>query len=296
MTTAFSAGTVAIVGRPNVGKSTLLNHLIGVKLSIVSSRAQTTRARITGILTRPQLQMVFVDTPGYQQTHAGALHRLMNRSVRASLDEVDVVLAVYEALRHSAADAQVTALLPPTRAVIAVVSKIDKLKDKAQLLPFIATLAKTFPFQAIVPVSAERDDQLEVLIAAAAALLPRQPALYGKDEITLASERFLAAEMVREKLFRSLGDELPYRAAVEIEAFRTEGNLRRINAAIIVDKRSQKAIVVGRGGEQLKRVGSAARHDMERLFGGKVYLELWVKVRTGWAEDARALARFGYEG
>ncbi|MGH8616590.1 MAG: GTPase Era [Burkholderiales bacterium] len=295
MTAAFHAGTVAIVGRPNVGKSTLLNHLVGVKISIVSARAQTTRARITGILTRPEAQLVFVDTPGFQREHTGALHRLMNRSVRSTLEEVDVVLAVYEALRYGAADEAVTGLLPHDRPVLAVINKTDRAKDKRSLLPYLANLAQAFPFRELVPVSATRGTQIEDLVAATARLLPEQPALYGEDEVTLASERFLAAEMVREKLFRALGDELPYKLAVEIEAFKQEGRLRRINAAIVVDKDSQKPIVIGQGGERLKAIGTAARRDMEKLFGGKVHLELWVRTRSGWADDARALSRFGYE-
>jgi len=295
MTDVFHAGTVAIVGRPNVGKSTLLNRMVGVKISIVSARAQTTRARITGILTRPGAQLVFVDTPGFQREHSGALNQMMNRSVRSTLDEVDVVLAVYEALRYGTADEAVTALLPRERPVLAVVNKTDRAKDKRSLLPYLANLAQAFPFRELVPVSATRGDQVEELIAATARLLPEQPPLYGEDEVTLASERFLAAEMVREKLFRALGDELPYKLAVEIEAFKQEGQLRRINAAIVVDKDSQKPIVIGKGGERLKAIGTAARRDMEKLFGGKVHLELWVRIRSGWADDARALARFGYE-
>jgi GTP-binding protein Era len=269
--------------------------MVGVKISIVSARAQTTRARITGILTRPGAQLVFVDTPGFQREHSGALNQMMNRSVRSTLDEVDVVLAVYEALRYGAADEAVTALLPRERPVLAVINKTDRAKDKRSLLPYLANLAQAFPFRELVPVSATRGDQVEELIAATARLLPEQPALYGEDEVTLASERFLAAEMVREKLFRALGDELPYKLAVEIEAFKQEGQLRRINAAIVVDKDSQKPIVIGKGGERLKAIGTAARRDMEKLFGGKVHLELWVRIRSGWADDARALARFGYE-
>ena len=295
MTDVFRAGTVAIVGRPNVGKSTLLNRLIGVKISIVSARPQTTRARITGILTRPEAQLVFVDTPGFQRDHTGALNQLMNRSVRSTLGEVDVVFAVYEALRYGPADAAVTALLPHDRPVLAVINKTDRAKDKRLLLPYLAKLAQAFAFHELVPVSATRGEQIEDLVRATVRLLPEQPALYGEDEITLASERFLAAEMVREKLFRALGDELPYKVAVEIETFGQEGQLRRICAAIVVDKRSQKPIVIGQGGERLKAIGTAARRDMEKLFGGKVYLELWVRTRSGWADDARALAGFGYE-
>jgi GTP-binding protein Era len=295
MTAEHRAGTVAIVGRPNVGKSTLLNRLVGLKLSIVSPRAQTTRARVTGILTQPGAQLVFVDTPGFQEEHGGTLNRLMNRSVRGTLTEVDVVLAVYEALHYDARDRAVTALLPKDRPVVAVINKTDRAKDKSRLLPFMAELAQAFAFREIVPVSAARGDQIDDLVGVVTGLLPVQPALYAEDEVTLASERFLAAELVREKLFRALGAELPYQAAVEIEEFRVEGGLRRIRAAIIVEKRSQKPIVIGRGGECLKRVGTAARRDMEKLFGGKVHLDLWVRTRSGWADDARALARFGYE-
>ena len=289
------AGTIAIVGRPNVGKSTLLNRLVGQKLSITSRRPQTTRHRILGIVTQPETQFVFVDTPGLQSRHATRLNRVMNRAAVQALQEVDVVLVVCEALRWTAEDRQVLKLLPEGIPAVAAVSKVDLVKDKAKLLPFLSQLAQGHPFRAIVPVSAKTGMQVEALLAAIAPLLPEGPAFYGEDELTDRSERFLAAERIREKLFRLLGEEVPYSATVEIEKFELDGNLRRIAAAIIVDRPGQKPILIGKGGEKLKAIGSQAREDMEKLFGGKVFLELWVKVKPGWMDDAAALKRLGYD-
>ena len=288
-------GYVAIVGRPNVGKSTLLNHLVGQKISITSSRAQTTRHRITGILTVEQGQLIFVDTPGFQLKHVNALNRAMNRSVRSSLSEVDAVLFVIEALQFDARDEKVLELLPSEKPVFLVINKIDRLADKARLLPFMAEMAEKFPFKAIVPLSAEKEMQLDELVKAVLPTLPEGEPIFGEDEITEKSERFLAAELVREKLFRLLGEEIPYSTAVEIEQFKVEGNLRRIHALILVDKPGQKAIVIGRGGEKLKTIASRARSDMEKLFGGKVFLEVWVKTKSGWLDDERAIKSLGYE-
>lgn len=288
-------GYVAIVGRPNVGKSTLLNHLVGQKISITSSRAQTTRHRITGILTNDSGQLIFVDTPGFQLKHVNALNRAMNRSVRSSLSEVDAVLFVIEALHFDARDEKVLELLPAEKPVFLVINKIDRIADKAKLLPFIAEMAEKFPFKAIVPLSAEKEMQLDELVKAVLPLLPEGEPIFGDDEITEKSERFLAAELVREKLFRLLGEEIPYSTAVEIEEFKVEGNLRRIHALILVDKPGQKAIVIGRGGEKLKTIASRARGDMEKLFGGKVFLEVWVKTKSGWLDDERAIKSLGYE-
>jgi GTPase len=291
----YKCGTIAIVGRPNVGKSTLLNHLVGQKISITSRKAQTTRHRITGIHTTPKAQFVFVDTPGFQTRHSNALNQTMNRSVVQSLAQTDVVLFVIEALKYDAADAQVLALLPANRPVLLVINKIDREKDKNALLPFIQSMAVEFPFAAVVPVSARHSSQLDVLLQAIAEHLPEAPAMYGEDEITDRNERFLASEFVREKLFRLLGEELPYSTSVEIEKFEVEGNLRRIFASILVEKDNQKAIVIGEKGAKLKLIGTDARLDMEKLFGGKVYLELHVKVKSGWADDERTLKRLGYE-
>ncbi len=292
---SFRTGFVAIVGRPNVGKSTLLNRLIGQKISIVSRKAQTTRHRVTGILTRDDAQFVFVDTPGFQTRHRSALNRAMNRNVTQALASVDLVFLVVEAGRFGEDDEKVVSVLPKDARVVLVINKVDRLADKKQLLPFIDRLRGVYPFVEIVPLSAERGTHIEELVRAAQPLLPEGQPMYEADEITDRSERFLASEFLREKLFRLLGDELPYGIAVEIEKFETEGALRRIHAAVIVDKAAHKAIVIGKGGEQLKRIASEARVELEKLFDGKVYLEVWVKVRSGWADDERALKSLGYE-
>ncbi|MDT3669024.1 MAG: GTPase Era [Aromatoleum sp.] len=292
---AFRAGFVAIVGRPNVGKSTLLNRLIGQKISIVSRKAQTTRHRVTGILTQDDAQLVFVDTPGFQTRHRNALNRSMNRTVSQVLADVDLVFFVVEAGRFGEDDRKVVEVLPADARVVLVINKVDRLEDKSRLLPFIAKMAEAYPFTEIVPLSAERGTNVDTLLKAAVPLLPVGEAMFGADEITDRSERFLAAEFLREKLFRLLGDELPYGIAVEIEKFETEGNLRRIHAAVVVDKPGHKGIVIGKGGEQLKRIASEARVELEKLFDGKVFLEVWVKVKSGWADDERALKSLGYE-
>jgi len=291
---AFRCGTVAIVGRPNVGKSTLLNHILGVKLSITSRKAQTTRHRLLGIHTTDDTQFLFVDTPGFQLSHQSALNRVMNRTVQQVLAEVDVVLFVVEATRFGQADRKVLELLPQNRPVLLVVNKADLLDDKAELLPYIEQRSAEFQYTEIVPVSAKRSLNLDDLLAAIRRHLPEQPAIYGEDEFTDRSERFLAAELLREKVFRLLGEELPYSMTVEIEKFEQEGGLRRIYAAIIVDKEGQKPILIGKKGEKLKQISTEARQDMEKLFGGKVWLETWVKVRGGWADDDRALKSLGY--
>ncbi|QKS29458.1 MAG: GTPase Era [Accumulibacter sp.] len=289
------SGQIAIVGRPNVGKSTLLNALVGEKLSIVSRRAQTTRHRIIGVLTRADAQYVFVDTPGFQTRHGNALNRAMNRGVRQALAEVDVVFLVVEAGRFDERDRQVRRLVPADRPLIIVVSKIDQLPDRTRLLPFLARLAGEGEFTAIIPVSATRGDQLEVLLTEARKHLPNEGLLFAEDDLTDRSERFLAAEYIREKVFRLIGDELPYAVAVEIERFVVDGGLRRISAAILVDREGHKPIVVGRGGEVVKRIATEARHDMERLFGGPVFLEVFVKLKSGWADDERMLKTLGYD-
>lgn len=293
--TTVHSGYVAIVGRPNVGKSTLLNHLVGEKISIVSRKAQTTRHRVTGILTRPDAQFVFVDTPGFQTRYGNALNRAMNRGVTQTLADVDVVLFVVEAGRFDARDESVVKLLPPDRPVILVVNKTDQIKERAALLPFLSRVSAVHDFAAVVPVSAAKGRQTEDLLKAARAFLPHAGLLFEEDELTDRSERFLASEYIREKLFRLLGDELPYASTVEIEKFEQEGDLRRIFAAVVVDRESHKAIVIGKGGDAMKRIASEARQDMERLFGGKVYLEVWVKVKSGWTDDERLLKSLGYE-
>jgi GTP-binding protein Era len=295
----FRCGVVAIVGRPNVGKSTLLNALVGHKISITSRRPQTTRHRVLGVLTGDDAQIVFVDTPGFQTRHGGALNRTLNRNVRQALGEVDAALMVVEAGRFDDEDAAVLKLLPPGVPVLLAVNKADRLADPARMLPFLQKMAAAHGFAEIVPVSAQRRRNLGELARTVAARLPEQPPMYEPDTLTDRSERFLAAEMVREKLFRLLGDEVPYGSAVVIEKFAEEGSpsrpLRRIHAAIVVEKDGHKAIVIGKGGEKLKEIATGARQDMERLFGGKVYLEVWVKVRGRWTEDEALVKRFGYD-
>jgi GTP-binding protein Era len=292
---AFRFGFVAIVGRPNVGKSSLLNALIGEKLSIVSAKAQTTRHAIRGVANGEGWQIAFVDTPGYQTQHGGELNRLMNRTVSQTLQEVDLSFFVVEAGRWGDADRAVLRLLPPQRPVLLVPSKVDLLADKSALLPFIERMSREFSFAEIVPVSARKGWGRDELLRCAAQRLPEGEALFPPDEFTDRSEQFLVAEFLREKLFRRLGDEVPYGATVAVEHFVVEGSLRRIHAVVFVDRDSQKAIVIGRRGEQLKQIATEARLDLERLFGGKVFLEVWVKVRAGWSDDARALKTLGYE-
>jgi GTP-binding protein Era len=290
---AHRAGTATIVGRPNVGKSTLLNRLVGARISITSGRPQTTRQRITGIVTRPDAQVLFVDTPGYQTQHDSALNRAMNRTVAASVRDVDAIVWVVEALRYDERDELVARLLPPAARVILAINKSDMVKDKARLLPYIAERSARRRFEALVPVSATKGMQLDTLLDAIVALLPEGERLHDEDELTTINERILASELLREKLFQQLGEELPYAAAVEIAQFTQEGGLRRIQATILVDKEGQKAIVIGAKGAKLKEIATRARRDMERLFGGKVFLEVWVKVRRGWADSEGALKRLG---
>jgi len=292
---SFRSGYLAIVGRPNVGKSTLTNRLVGAKVSITSRKAQTTRHRIHGVLTTDDCQFIFVDTPGFQTRHRNALNRLMNRSVTQTLADVDVVMFMVEAGRWGSGEKDLLGLLPKDRPVLLVVNKIDRLGDRGTVLPFLQKVSSEFPFAEIVPISAERGENLDELLKAAATHLPVAPPVFDADDITDRSERFLAAELLREKLFRNLGEELPYGMAVEIEKFEQEGDLRRIHAAVVVDKAAHKAIVIGKAGERLKRISTDARKDMEALFGGKVWLETWVKVKSGWADDERALKSLGYE-
>ena len=289
------SGYGAIVGRPNVGKSTLLNRLVGMKVSITSRRPQTTRHRITGIVSEPDAQLVLVDTPGFQTAHGGALNKLMNRVVTDSLGGVDAVLFVVEAGEFGADDRKVLALLPQRIPVVLVINKIDRAKDKSRLLPFIARVSTEFDFAQVVPIAAAKGTQVARLVDAVKPYLPEGPALYREDEITDRSERFLAAELLREKLFRLLGEELPYAATVVVEKFETKAGLRRIHAAIVVDKPNHKAIVIGKGGAKLKDIATQARMDMEKLFGGKVFLEVWVKVKSGWAGSLTALKNLGYQ-
>jgi GTPase len=287
---ARRAGRVAIIGRPNVGKSTLLNRLVGAKVSITSRKPQTTRQRMTGIVTHGAGQIVFVDTPGYQLEHPSTLNRAMNRSVAAGLESVDAVVWVVEALRYDGRDEAVARLLPPRIPVVLAINKTDAVKDRKRLLPFIAQLSEARAFVAIIPLSAAKGWQTGDLLDTLVALLPEGEPLHDADDITTVHERDLAAELLREKVIRFLGDELPYAAMVEIDQFKQEGEMRRIHASIVVDKDGQKPIVIGKGGKTLKAIASRARRDMEALFGGKVFLEVWVKVRKGWADsEARRL-------
>ncbi len=294
-TTAFRCGYIAIVGRPNVGKSTLMNTLIGAKVSITSRKAQTTRHRITGIQTVPDAQFIYVDTPGFQTRHANALNKTLNKTVTNTLDSSDVILYLVEAGTFGPADQQVVDLLPKNVPVILVINKSDRVKDKAVLLPFAQQVAAKFDFAAVVPVSAKLRFQLDGLQNEIKRFLPENAPVFGEDDITDRSEKFLASEIVREKLFRFVGDELPYTSTVLIEKFEQEGNLRRVFAAILVERDGHKAMIIGNKGARLKEVSSQSRLDMERLFGGPVYLEIWVKVKSGWADNEAGLRAYGYE-
>jgi len=288
-------GLIAIVGRPNVGKSTLLNALVGQKISITSKKAQTTRHRITGVRTVGATQFVFVDTPGFQTTQTKALNRTLNRTVTSALADVDVVLFVVEAGRFGLPDAKVLSLLPPGKPALLIANKLDAMPRRNDVLPWLRSMQERHPFAEFVPMSAERAADVERLFGIVEPYLPEQPWFYEEDALTDRSDRFLASEIVREKLFRLTGDELPYSCTVVIEKFEEEGNLRRIAASIVVEREAHKGMVIGEGGERLKRIGSEARQELERLLGAKVFLELWVKVRSGWADDESHLRSYGYE-
>ena len=291
----FRCGYIAIVGRPNVGKSTLMNVLIGAKVSITSRKAQTTRHRITGIQTTDDAQYIYVDTPGFQTRHANALNKTLNKTVSNTLTAADVVLFIVEAGAFGAADQQVVDLLPKNVPVVLVINKSDRMKDKAQLMPFAQKVAALHHFAAVVPVSAKQRFQVDALEREIRTWLPRTEPIFGPDDITDRSEKFLAAEIVREKVFRNCGDELPYTSTVVIEKFEEEGNLRRVFAAILVERDSHKAMIIGAKGARLKEISTAARVDMEKLFGGPVYLEIWIKVKSGWADNEAGLRAYGYE-
>jgi GTP-binding protein Era len=287
-------GTIGFVGRPNTGKSSLLNRLVGEKLSIVSAKPQTTRHLVTGILTRPGCQYVFVDAPGAPPQTKSVMHRALSRRVNEAARDVDVVLFVVDATRIGAEDRAVLERIPVSQRVIAVVNKVDLVR-KFDLIPFLDRLARLREFHAVVPVSAKTGRNVDELLRVLAEALPEGPPAYPAEQLTDRDERFFAAELLREKLFEAMGQELPYRCEVLIESFKQEGRLRRIEATILVERDSQRAIVLGEGGERLKRMATAARKDMERLFGGKVYLGTWVKVRRAWTDDRRVLRQLGYE-
>ncbi|HEU4773657.1 MAG TPA: GTPase Era [Lysobacter sp.] len=299
MNPSHRSGHVAVIGRPNVGKSTLTNALVGAKVSIVSSRPQTTRHRLLGIATFPEGQLLLVDTPGLHRDQgsstATAMHRWMNRAARGALEGVDAAMLVvragkweesdtfaYEALRHAGVP------------VVLVVNQVDRLKDKTELLPYLAMVSEGREFAGVHPVSALKRKGLEALVKQLLGLMPEQAAMYAEDEITDKSQRFLAGELVREQLMRQLGEELPYATTVEIERFVVDGPLLRIGAVIWVERDGQKAIVIGKGGERLREIGTRARIQMEQLFAAKVFLETWVRVREGWSDDESALRAFGY--
>jgi GTP-binding protein Era len=288
-------GYVAIVGKPNVGKSTLLNALVGQKISITSRKAQTTRHRITGYRTVGRSQFVFVDTPGFQTRYGNALNRAMNRTVMGAVVDVDLILFVVEAGRFNLADAKVLDLLPPKTPVILVANKIDQIHRRSELAPWLRAMQERHAFAEFVPMSAKNPKDTQRLFAICEKYLPQQPWIHDPDELTDRSERFMAAEMVREKLFRLTGDELPYTSTVIVDRFEQEGALRRIAATIVVERDNHKGIVIGDRGERLKRIGTEARLELEKLWGGKVFLELWVKVRSGWADDEARVRSFGYE-
>jgi GTP-binding protein Era len=289
----FRCGAIALIGRPNVGKSTLLNALLGQKISITSRKPQTTRHSLRGVLTTANAQFVLIDTPGFQTRYRGALNRALNRSVCSVLEAVDVVVLVVEAGQFGAGDRAVLKLTPAGPALFLVVNKIDAI-EPSRLPAFLKQVAGEAGFDEIVPVSARRRKGLEELLRTLERYLPEQPAIHSADEITDRNERFLAAEFIREKLFRYLGEELPYGADVEIEKFEELQGVRRIYASIVVEKKAHKAIVIGARGSKLKEIATAARLDMEKLFGGKVYLETWVRIRGGWTDDEAALRRMGY--
>jgi GTP-binding protein Era len=288
-------GLVAIVGRPNVGKSTLMNALVGQKISITSKKAQTTRHRITGVRTVEEAQFVFVDTPGFQMKHATALNRNLNRTVQSTLSDVDVVLFLVEAGRFGMDDAKVLSLIPEGKPVVLIPNKLDTVHRRSDLLPWLKSMQERHPFAEYVPMSAQKQADVGRLFQIIKPYLPEQDWFYEEDALTDRSEKFLASELIREKLFRLTGDELPYNSTVVIEKWEEEGNLRRISAAIVVERDAHKGMIIGSGGERLKRIGSEARQELERLTDGKVFLELWVKVRSGWADSEEHLRSYGYE-
>jgi GTP-binding protein Era len=291
----FRCGYIAIVGRPNVGKSTLMNALVGAKISITSRKAQTTRHRITGVQTVDDAQFIYIDTPGFQTRHSNALNRTLNRTVTNALTSVDVILYLVEAGTFGAADQEVIDLLPKDVPCLLVINKADRVKDKAVMMPFAQKVAALHDFASVVPVSAQQGFQLDALQKEIKERLPVNPPVFHEEDITDRSEKFLASEIVREKVFRFVGDELPYTSTVLIEKFEQEGNLRRVFAAILVERDSHKSMVIGQKGARLKEISTQSRLDMERLFGGPVYLEIWVKVKSGWADNEARLRAYGYE-
>jgi GTPase len=299
---AQRCGLIAIVGKPNVGKSTLLNALVGQKISITSRKAQTTRHRITGVRTQAATQFVFVDTPGFQTVHANALNRSLNRSVQGAVQDVDLVLFVTEAGRFNQADAKVLALLDAKIPTLLVANKLDQVQQRSDVAPWLQGMQQRHAFTEFVPMSAKNARDVERLLAICEKHLPQQAWFYDADELTDRSEKFLAGEMVREKLFRLTGDELPYTSTVVVDQFAEEPPQRkgqkrlvRIAATIVVERDGHKAMVIGDKGERIKRIGTETRVELEKLLDAKVFIELWVKVRSGWADDEARVRSFGYE-
>jgi GTPase len=291
----FYCGFVAIIGRPNVGKSTLLNHILGQKISITSRKPQTTRHQILGVKTSSTSQVIYVDTPGIHNRRSTAINRYMNRAANSVLNDVDLVLFVVQALQWTEEDEVVLGRLQDIKApVLLVVNKIDKLADKNELLPFIEKLTAMREFDAVIPVSALHAENIAQLEADVYERLPENEAFFPADQITDRNVRFLSAEIIREKLIRELGQELPYTTTVEIERFEEGEAISKIYATIYVETKGQKAIIIGRKGARLKSIGSKARVDIEKMLESKVYLELWVKIREGWSNDERALSSLGY--
>lgn len=287
-------GTVAIIGQPNVGKSSLLNHFVGSKLSITSNKSQTTRYQLIGIHTSENAQFIFVDTPGYQQKYQNQMNKNMNKTVVQALKDVDVILFLTESNRSNDIEKKLIEMIPKDSHAILAINKIDLIKDKSKLLKMIEDYDSYKRFQHIVPISVKKKLSLIELQNLIRDFLPEQDFIYEDDELTDKNERFLAAEIIREKVFRLTGQELPYSVAVEIEKFEeTPEGLRRIYAAIIVDRESHKPMIIGKKGDRLKDISSKSRKDMEALFGAKVWLEVWVKVQRGWADDQRALKSLG---
>jgi GTP-binding protein Era len=295
-------GLVAIVGKPNVGKSTLLNALVGQKISITSRKAQTTRHRITGMRSQGNTQFVFVDTPGFQTLHGNALNKSLNKTVQGAVGDVDLILFVVEAGSFTPADARVLALLGPSIPTLLVANKLDNVHRRGDIAPWLQEMQKKYAFKEFVPMSAKNAKDIERLLAICEPFLPEQAWWYGEDELTDRSEKFLASELVREKLFRLTGDELPYTSTVVIDKFEEEPpqkkgqkRLLRIAATIVVERDGHKAMVIGDKGERIKRIGMETRVELEKLADAKVFLELWVKVRSGWADDEARLRSYGYE-
>ncbi len=293
-------GLIAIVGKPNVGKSTLMNALVGQRISITSRKAQTTRHRITGIRTRGATQFVFVDTPGFQTRHSTALNKSLNKTVMGAIGDVDLILFVVEAGSFTLADAKVLSLFKPGIPTLLIANKLDTVHRRADIAPWLKSMQERHPFAEFVPMSAKKRDDIERLYGICEKYLPEQAWWYAEDELTDRSEKFLASETVREKLFRFTGDELPYTSTVVIDKFDEEASKQhkrflRIAATIVVERDSHKAMIIGEKGERLKRISTEARQELEKLMDAKVFLEVWVKVRSGWADDEARVRSFGYE-